>query len=644
MNESLRILSAIMFTDMVGYTALMQSNERHAKDLRDRHRKVLEKNISDHQGRILQYYGDGTLSIFGSAIEAVRAAVEIQKELREEPKISLRIGIHVGDVVYEDEGVYGDGVNLASRIESLSVSGAILISERVYDDIRNQSGLTAISLGSFELKNVRRPIEIYAITNDYLIIPTHEEIKSKTGSSYKSIAVLPFVNMSPDQDNEYFSDGITEEILNALTKVEHLNVTARTSSFQFKGKNLDVREIGNLLNVNTILEGSVRKAGNKVRITAQLISVKDGFHLWSESFDRELQDIFSVQDEIARSIASHLERKLKGTKVNEPLVKSQTSNWEAYNLFLKGSYYWGRWTPDDIEKSISFFEKSIQLEPEFVLPYAALSGCYIYLGATGFMKPDNAYPRGKSFALQALRMDENLANAHIALAMVKFFYDWDWEGVEVECKKAILLNPSYAEAHHHYALFLMAMGRLEEAMQEIEQACLFDPLSPTYQSAKGDIYIRTKRFDEALEQYNKVLENNPDFRVALVNKGWAYYARGLYNEAIELFEEAKAMTNNIFKGITPLGVVYAKLGQKEKVHECLENLKMREKLEKNISLNLDYAIIYGALEDYDRTFEYLEKAFEERNGGILFVRGFIWKGIHDDPRYIDLINRLKFQQ
>jgi adenylate cyclase len=280
MNEvSIRMLAAIMFTDMVGYTALMQQDEAKAKEKRDRHRKVLDELVTSHQGRILQFYGDGTLSIFGSAIEAVNCAVEIQKELRKDPYIPIRIGIHSGDIVYEDEGVYGDGVNVASRIENLSVAGGVLLSEKVYDEIQNHPYLKAVYVGKHNLKNVMRPVKIFAVTTDGLTIPTIQEIAAKSNGGGKSIAVLPFVNMSGDPENEYFSDGITEEILNALTKVDGLLVTSRTSSFVFKGKNEDIRQIGEKLNVTHVLEGSVRRAGNKVRITAQLINTSDGYHI-----------------------------------------------------------------------------------------------------------------------------------------------------------------------------------------------------------------------------------------------------------------------------------------------------------------------------------------------------------------------------
>ncbi len=354
----------------------MQENEQQAKEKRDRHRAVLQKSVREHQGKILQYYGDGTLIIFGSVIEAVNAAVDIQTELQIKPKIPLRVGIHTGDIVYSDDGIFGDGVNIASRIEGLSVSGSVLISEKVHDEIRNHPDINAKSLGKFNLKNVKRPMEIFAIANEGLSVPNLKEIKEKKGTADKTIAVLPFVNMSADPDNEYFSDGITEELSNALTKVDGLLVTSRTSSFAYKGKNEDIRKIGEQLGVNTVLEGSVRKAGNKVRITAQLINTADGYHLWSEVYDRKLEDIFEVQDEITRIITNKLREKLTTEGSKESLVKPATENIEAYNLYLKGLFYWNKWTPEDRKKAIKIYEEAIEKEPNFALPYSGLANCY----------------------------------------------------------------------------------------------------------------------------------------------------------------------------------------------------------------------------------------------------------------------------
>ena len=343
----MRQLAAILFADMAGYTALMQENEPLARLKRQRLKDVLESAIDQFNGKLLQYYGDGSLSIFNSAIDSVRFAINMQQQLKQEPKVDLRIGIHTGDVAMEDGFIYGDGVNLASRIESLAVPGGIFVSEKVYDEIKNQDNISTLELGYFELKNVKTPVRVYAITNDGIVTPSREDIKGKTKQPGNRLAVLPFVNMSADPENEFFSDGVTEELLNALTKVDGLQVTSRTSAFAFKGKNDDIRDIGIRLSVDKILEGSVRKSGSRVRITAQLINAADGYHIWSENYDRNLTDIFEVQDEISAIIANKLRENLTAKKHAEHLVKAPVKNVGAYSLYLKGLYFWNKMTPAD---------------------------------------------------------------------------------------------------------------------------------------------------------------------------------------------------------------------------------------------------------------------------------------------------------
>ena len=514
-----RKLAAIMFTDMVGYTKLMQKDETKAKRLRDRHRNVINTEVTSFEGEILQYYGDGTLCLFNSSIDAIGCAVQIQTQLQEEPKIPLRIVIHSGDVVHDQEGIYGDGVNVASRIESLSISGSVLISEKVMDDIKSHPAFKVKSLGVFELKNVDRPMEVFALANPPLAIPKKEEIRGKGETVFKSLAVLPFVNMSSDKENEYFSDGITEELLNALTKVDGLRVTARTSSFVFKGKNMDVREVAKQLDVQNILEGSVRKAGNRVRITAQLISAVDGFHIWSETYDRNLEDIFAVQDEIAQSIARQLREKLAGKQISESLVKHTTHNIEAYNLYLKGNYFWNKWSPDNVRKAIKYYEKSAKLQPDFALPYTGIASCYIFLGITGNYEAGVAFPKAQEAAKRALKLDDQQEGSHLAVAMVKYMYQLDFKGARKSFVKALDLNPGYAASHQYYSLFLSSIGEIDAAVKEIEIAHQLDPFSLAILCNMGDYYFAQSKYELAIEKFELVHEMEPTFRMAWEGKG-----------------------------------------------------------------------------------------------------------------------------
>src|SRR6186997_729439 len=410
----MRQLAAILFADMTGYTALMQDNEHLARQKRKRFREVLEAAVAKDDGKILQNYGDGSLSIFNSAINSVNCAISIQQQLQLEPKVELRIGIHTGDVVMEDESIFGDGVNLASRIESMAVPGGIFISEKVYDEIKNHENIKTRDLGYVELKNVKQPVHIFAIANSGVTVPRRDELRGKTKQTNNRLAVLPFVNMSTDPENEYFSDGITEELLNALTRVDGLQVTSRTSAFAFKGKNTDIRDIAIQLNVDRILEGSVRKSGNRVRITAQLINASDGYHIWSESYDRNLTDIFEVQDEISGIIAGKLQDKMGAAEKTDHLVKAPVKNVAAYTHYLRGLHYMNKLTPADSRKAIECFEEAIALEPGYAQAYAMSAGAYSHLGVTGQMLPDTAFEIVTRYANKALQLDDSIAHGHIA--------------------------------------------------------------------------------------------------------------------------------------------------------------------------------------------------------------------------------------
>ncbi|MCK5279912.1 MAG: tetratricopeptide repeat protein, partial [Cyclobacteriaceae bacterium] len=633
-----------MFTDMVGFTALMQENEQLAKDNRDRHRKVLESSINDYRGKILQYYGDGTLSIFLSAIEAVNCAVEIQTELQKKPKIPLRIGLHLGDIVHDQEGIYGDGVNLASRIESLSVPGAVLISGKVFDEIKNHPDIKTKTLGKFELKNVKQPVEVFAISCNGLVVPGWRDIKGKTGESIKSIAVLPFTNMSSDIENEYFSDGMTDEIINALTKVKGLQVTSRTSSFAFKGMNHDIREIGSKLGgVQSILEGSVRKAGNKVRVTAQLINTKDGYHLFSETYDRGLDDIFQVQDDIAMKIAEKLKDSLQddvNQKVNLPI-----ENLEAYNKFLKGKFYWNKGNPEDVRRAMNYFEKAIKDEPEFSLPYCALSNCLSYLGSCGQIAPKIAYSKAKENAIKALELDGDHAESHLSLAMIKFFQYWDWEGAKQSLKTAFDLNLDSATIHDVHGMLLIVTGKLEEAIEATKKAVERDPLSLNLIRNLGDAYFCAEEYDHALVQYEKALELDPSYRSALECKGLIYLSKGELEKAIKWLKKYKKLVVHPLKGFTTLGFAYGISGMKDDALACMDKLNQREAEEENLLLDIDKAVIYAGLENYDMVYHHLNVAYNNRLGitciGMIhIITNPIFKGLRKDRRFVELLSKM----
>lgn len=639
--HSMRQLAAILFADMSGYTALMQEDEPKARLKRRRLKEVLEPSIISHNGKLLQSYGDGSLSIFSSAIDSVNCAIEIQKQLRQEPRVDLRIGIHTGDVSIEDEAIFGDGVNLASRIESLAVPGGIFISEKVYDEIKNQPQINTKELGYFELKNIKQPVRVFAISNDGITVPGRDELKGKTKHPGNRLAVLPFVNMSADPENEYFSDGITEELLNALTRIEGLQVTSRTSAFAFKGKNTDIRDIAIQLNVDKVLEGSVRKAGNRVRITAQLINAADGYHLWSENYDRNLTDIFEVQDEISGIIAEKLRQDIG--PVHKPIqhVKPHTRNVTAYTHYLKGLHFWNKLTPADCHKAINCFEQAIALEPDYAQAYAMTAAVYSYLGATGQVLPSKAFAIVSSYADKALELDDSIGESHIAKASVYLFYDWNWKAGYQSLKKALELNPNAVEAYELTALYHIVMGEKDKAVEVMETAEKLDPLSPIVLHSLGNMYAFAERYDDAIRCADKLLEMDPRMRISLELKAWSIGMNGNWEASLPLFEEIHRLTNHPLKGLMGLGFVYGKLGMREQALDVVHKMEQRQLAEPDSVIDADLAGVWMGIGDLDKTFYYLNQCVDKRMGPVSYFTEYpAYRAIKDDPRYEELKKRM----
>jgi len=643
-----RQLTAIMFTDMAGYTALMQQDEHSARVSRDRQRAVLDDTIGRYGGRVLQYYGDGTLSVFTSAIEAVRCAIEIQDLLRQDPPVPLRIGVHTGDVVHDDQGVFGDGVNVASRVQSLAVPGGILISGKVFDEVKNHGGIETLELGSFNLKHVKHPTRVFAISNEGLAVPSETDLAPQRSRRERSVAVLPFVNMSRDPENEFFSDGITEEIINALTRVNGLKVTARTSSFAFKNHNEDVREIAEQLGVTHILEGSVRRAGSRARITAQLICSKDGYHLFSQNYDRSIEDIFEVQDEIARTIVGELADHLGPVQVSAKarrLSQGHSHDSEAHTEYLKGRFEWGRFTTEGAQRAIEYFKRSIEMDPDCALPHAGLATAWVFLGAIGAAPPREAFEQAERSAERALELEPDVGESHLALASVRLFHDWDLDGAYRAFQKALTLIPGSAETHYLYSMYLRTTSEFEESVEEARAAVQMDPLSRTYRNNLAQSLAISGRIEEALDEAQALVQKDPRFRPAVETVGWCYVLKGDFVAAARAFERLPELASNEFAAAGPRGYAYAKLGRLAEVERMRSLLNMRQEAQPGVMLHADYALIHEGLGERDKAIERLGRAVDERMGSMIFVHTFApWREVVPDPRFQALMERIGIPQ
>ncbi|MEO5978170.1 MAG: adenylate/guanylate cyclase domain-containing protein, partial [Chryseolinea sp.] len=633
----MRQLAAIVFADMVGYTALMQGNEQLARQKRGRFKTVLESSLAKFGGKILQQYGDGSLSIFNSAIDAVHCSIAIQLELRHEPKVDLRIGIHSGDITIEDGAIFGDGVNLASRIESLAVPGSVLVSEKVYDEVKNQDTIQTRELGFFEFKNVKQAMRVFAIAHEHLIVPSRAALNGKTQQPVNRLAVLPFVNMSADPENEYFSDGITEELLNALTKVDGLQVTSRTSAFAFKGTQSDIRDIAIQLNVDKVLEGSVRKSGNRVRITAQLINAMDGYHVWSETYDRNLTDIFEVQDEISGIIANKLRENLLPQQ-QSPLIKPPVKDVEAYTLYLKGLHYWNKCTPSDAKRAIVCFEEAIATEPTYALAHAMIAMTYSFLGSSGQMLPVKAFEAVHRYADKAIELDDQLGEGYVAKAAAYLLYEWRWKDGFEALQKAKQVNPGSTAANELLSFYYILMGEKILAIKIMEEAVQRDPLSAIMSQALGNTYLFAGRFEDALRQADKILEINPTMRSTLEMKGWATGMKGDWESALLIFEEVHRLTGHPLKGLMGLGFAYAKLGYRDKAMDCIQKLEQRQLEDPNTVIDADLVTIWFALGDIDKVIYYVKECMNKRMAPInYFVEYPLFSSLRTDTRYIELM-------
>ncbi len=612
MNDKIvRQLAAVMFTDIVGYTSLMEGDEEVAANVRSRHRKVFNQLHETHHGEIIQYYGDGALSIFKSAIEAVQCAIGIQRLLKEgDPVVPVRVGLHMGDIVHSKTEVYGDGVNFASRIESMGVEGAILLSGKLNDELKNHKQISTRSLGIFELKNITNPVEVFSVTNNGITVPEPSELMGKLKKPMKSIAVLPLVNMSSSEDNEYFSDGMTEEIINALAKIKGLKVTSRTSSFFFKNKNIPVPRIGKELNVSTILEGSIRLAGNRMRITIQLIDVADDFHFWSETFDRSMEDIFAVQDEISLLIADKLREHLGHFEIEEHLVDAPEIPVEIYKRYLKSRYLMLKMSKPDIETGISVLRQVVSEYPSFPLAHLGIHLGYALLGTIGLMPAGEAFAKGRPFLDKAIELDETLPECQLHLAWISFLQNWDLAGTYRHLNKALEKSP-VVDFYQTMSSTLVAEGKYKAALNYIETALQLDPFSHINYHLKGFIFYAQEKYDEAIDMFEKSVSLNPGAQVSILYWGQSLLLLGSTTQGLTFFQNIPDKEDDLLKlgGIT---LAQAAMSDTDQAHIGilkLESALQTDSMERAMNLLILCRTMMG---EHDKAMDLIEQGIGYR--------------------------------
>lgn len=679
-----RYLAAVWFADIVGFTELSGRDEDAAMKLVDLFQAVTRRAIAERGGTLVKFLGDGGLAVFPSSDAATRGGLAVQREFAERASAAgcpatLRIGIHVGEVVGATDGdVYGDGVNIADRIQREAEPGQVVVSGDVRRQLRQRSGYRFQALGVRSLRGVEEPVEIcvvvagppdeplvdtgaragtrraldrrhtaVAVAATVLLVlvvasvwrfvdrggsrdaPTEatRAVTVPSSNAGSTIAVLPFTDMSPGGGQEYFGDGMTEELINALTKLEGIGVVSRTSAFAYKGQNLDVREIGRRLEVSNVLEGSIRVAGDRLRVTARLVDVGNGIDLWSESYDREMEDVFAIQEEIARSIVSELEPELASAGI--VLVPTGTRNPEAYRLYLQGRYFWNKRTREGLARATEFFEAAIHADTTYALAYTGMADVYNTLRQRGHMSVSETIEDQRAAIRKAIALDPGLSEAHTSYAQLLFDHDWDWEAAGLEFARAVDLDPRNAHARHWYSHYLTAMGQTAESREQSLRAVEISPYDVILQSHLSWHYLFARDYDRAVEEATRAVEMDPEDGFTRGTLAWAYQAAGRSAEATAEAERAAAERREDAFTMGMVGFAYARLGHRQKALGLARDLESR-----GDQTYYAIAVVHAGLGDRDRAIVWLERAYAHHSPSLPYLRV--------DPRLDDLRTDSRF--
>ena len=686
-----RKLAAIMFTDMVGYSALAQRDDKVALELLEEHRRLLRELFPRFHGTEIKTIGDAFLVEFGSALEAAQCAIEIQRTLAKrnhdvtsDRRIELKIGIHIGDVVHRDGDVYGDGVNIASRIEQLAGAGGICVSMDVERQIRNALEARFEKFGSADLKNIKLQMDLFRIVLPWekgvespakqtskkspILIPiavviiviallggwlliqrgkkNQQSVTAQTASvapvnapDQKSVAVLPFVNLSDDKGSEYFSDGVSEELLTVLQKIPGLHVAARTSAFSFKGKNATAQEIGQKLGVAHLVEGSVRKAGDAVRIAARLTRADTGEELWSENYTRNLKDVFAVQTELAQTIVEQLRGRFGGADTGakekiqaevQAAEKGGTENVEAHELYLQGRFYENRHSDKSAREALAAYQHAVELDPGFARAWAGVARTHTWIAGfatEGGQKVFDAHlASARDAVARALAIEPDLPDALYARAWLETNFDFNWSAATQTVSKAMALAPADPNMLIAAANLETALGNTDRAIEIYRKAVELDPVNAQSRSFLAFGLANTKRFAEARAEYARVIELNPSAPWAHAGLGLAYLLQNKFEEAAN---EAQADAGDWAR----LLIVSCARWAQKRVEESDAALNELIKNEAELAA-FQVAEAYAYRGDKDRAFEWLERARRQHDPGLGNLRKDpLLESLYHDPRW-----------
>ncbi len=637
--EGHRRLAAIMFSDIVGYTAMTQSNEKLTLDLLEAHRRLLRPIFAKHGGTEIKTIGDAFLVEFRSALEAVSCGIEMQQALAHHnqertalTRVQIRVGIHVGDVIERDRDLYGDTVNIASRIENIADSGGIAVSGQVYEQVRNKLTTPLVKMGDFRLKNVASPVPVYAVSlGTGGVQKVNPEIASR-------VAVLPLRNIGGSQEDEYLAEGLTEELLTSFSNIPTLKVIARTSVMRFKGSEKSISEIGKELGVGNVLEGSFRRSGERLRISVQLVETTSEECIWANKYDKGLEDVLSVQEKIAEDATTALRARL-GDQRGPSSRRSITSNPDAFILYLKGRYSLARHSRTDVETAFDLFGQATKADPEFASAYAMMAQCKLFLGFFGFTSAKTAFDEAGPYLNRAIEIDADLDIAHMMMGRLMMDRDWDWSGAEAEFRRALQISPNSAEAHYRYALLLHNLGRSEEAIAELSAAEELDPLSVAVNQVAGTVLYYAGKYRDARERFQRALEIEPRAALSHTNVGLVYLEEGEVEKSIAEIKKGLELDPDNYFFKTDLCYVYSRAGRMEDARRLLSEADSRSTLESVPLATL--AGMCACVGDGKRAIALLEKAYSEHSAYLSSLKVERWfENIRSEPGFLSLLEKL----
>jgi adenylate cyclase len=633
--QTRRRLAAIMFTDMVDYSALTQADEANAFAILERHNRLLRPIFTKFNGREVKTVGDAFLVEFDSALDSAKCALRVQRVLHDHnvasPKspIRIRIGIHMGDVIHAAGDVFGDTVNIASRIQSLAEPEGICVTQQVYDQVHTKIPTELAKLPPVSLKNIRDPQGVYRVIQPWNLSQKERSVpEARVG---RNIAVLPLANISENPSDEYFADGLTEELISVLSQVRDLSVIARTSVAQYKSTSKSVAQIGSELGVDTVLEGSVRKAGKRIRITLQLIDVGTQNHIWASTYDREIDDVFAVQTEIAKRTAEAL--RLEFTKGERSRTRDKpTQNPAAHDVYLRGLVAEHEPMGRGYDQAIRCYEEATTMDPQFAEAFAAWADLYVK-AAGDSMPMREVMPRARDLASRALELDPDSSLAHAALANIAFQFDHDWELAEKEFRRAILLNPSNDTAHQFFAMLLVALGRFEEAREVIRVGTRLNPAGHLHHlMVMAD--MAAGNYAPAIEHQEKEIEHDPSSVGKRVYLGLTYLAAGRREEALR--QADTPLTGASDDERFDHALLNALVGRADAARRVAADTERGKS--KSYTSATHLAMLYAALGDRAKALDLLEKDARDGDRVLwLFYRGVWFDSIRQDPRFVALL-------